>query len=35
MTYTIDTAAKKSGVRVKVFTVAEDGVLGVRTWRIN
>jgi hypothetical protein len=35
MTYTIDTAAKKSDVRVKVFTVAEDGVLGVRTWRIN
>lgn len=35
MTYNIDTAAKKSGVRMKIFTVTEEGVLGVRAWRIN
>jgi len=35
MTYVIDTSAKKYGIKVKVFTTTEDGVLGVRTWRIT
>ena len=35
MTYIVDTTAKKSGIRVKTYTVTEDGVLGVRTWRIK
>ena len=33
MTYVIDTTAKKAGFKVKVFTVTENGVLGIRTWR--
>lgn len=35
MTYVIDTTAKKNGMRMKVFTVAEEGILGVRAWRIK
>jgi hypothetical protein len=35
MTYVIDTTAKKSGVKMKIFTRSEDGVLGVRAWRTN
>jgi hypothetical protein len=35
MTYVIDTSAKKYGIKVKIFTTTEDGVLGVRTWRIT
>lgn len=33
MTYVLDTTAKKVDVQVKVFTVVENGVLGVRAWR--
>jgi len=35
MTYVIDTTAKKSGIRTKTYTVTEDGVLGVRAWRVK
>lgn len=34
MTYVIDTTAKKFGIKAKVFTTTEDGVLGVRAWRV-
>lgn len=33
LTYNIDSCAKKSGVKVKIFTVTENGVLGIRVWR--
>ncbi len=35
MSYIIDTAAKKSGIKVKTYTRHEDEVLGVRAWRIS
>ena len=35
MTYIIDTTAKKFGIKVKVFTTSEKGLLGVRAWRVN
>lgn len=35
MTYIIDTTAKKFGMKIKVFTTTEDGLLGVRAWRIS
>lgn len=35
MTYVIDTSAKKYGIKIKIFTTTEDGVLGVRAWRIT
>jgi len=35
MTYVIDTRAKKAGYKVKVFTVTEKGILGVRAWRVS
>lgn len=35
MTYVIDTRAKKAGCKVKVFTVTEKGILGVRAWRVS
>jgi hypothetical protein len=31
--YVIDTAAKKSGVKIKVFVTSKDDMLGVRAWR--
>lgn len=33
--YIIDTTSKRVDVRIKVFTVIEDGVLGVRAWRVG
>ena len=35
LTYVIDTTSKKEGVKVKVFTVTEKDVLGVRAWRVG
>lgn len=35
MTYVIDTRAKKAGYKVKIFTVTEKGILGVRAWRVS
>ena len=35
MTYVLDTRAKKAQVKVKVFTVTEKGLLGVRAWRVG
>jgi hypothetical protein len=35
MAYIIDTTAKKSGVVMKVFTTTEEGILGVRAWRVT
>jgi hypothetical protein len=34
MVYVVDTRAKASGIRVKVFPSVTDGCLGVRVWRI-
>lgn len=33
--YVIDTTAKKTGVKVKVFVTSKDKVLGVRAWRVG
>ena len=33
--YVIDKTAKKVGVVMKTYTVTEDGVLGVRSWRVR
>jgi len=33
--YIIDLTSKRVGLRMKVYTVTEDGVLGVRAWRIG
>jgi hypothetical protein len=33
--YVIDKTAKKVGVVMKTYTVMEDGVLGVRSWRVR
>ena len=33
--YVIDRTAKKVGVVMKTYTVMEDGVLGVRSWRVR
>jgi hypothetical protein len=35
MTYAVDTAAKNSKVRVKIFTCEKEGHLGVRVWKIK
>jgi hypothetical protein len=35
MTYVLDTRAKKAQIKVKVFTVTEKGLLGVRAWRVG
>jgi hypothetical protein len=35
MGYIIDTTSKKAGVKIKAFTRREDGVLGVRAWRVG
>lgn len=34
LTYAADNAAKKSEVKVKIHTVTENGVLGIRVWRV-
>jgi len=33
MVYTVETAAKRAKVRVKVSAASKDGLLGVRVWR--
>jgi hypothetical protein len=35
MAYVIDNSAKKQGVAIRVHPVVEDGLLGVRAWRIS
>lgn len=35
MTYVIENSAKKEGMAMRVYTVTEDGLLGVRAWRIG
>lgn len=35
MTYAADNAAKKSRIRVKIFTCQKDGHLGIRVWRMS
>jgi len=32
--YIIDLTSKRVGFRMKTYTVVEDGVLGVRSWRM-
>lgn len=34
MIYLADIAAKKSDIRVKIFTCHKEGHLGIRVWRI-
>jgi hypothetical protein len=33
MTYVADIAAKKSRIKVKIYTCEKEGHLGVRVWR--
>ena len=33
--YNVDSAAKKNGFKVKIFVVSENGILGIRTWRVT
>lgn len=33
--YSIDTAAKRVGIKVQYFITEKDGIMGVRTWRIR
>lgn len=33
--YIIDLTAKKIDLRMKTYTTVEDGVLGVRAWRVG
>jgi hypothetical protein len=33
--YSIDTGAKRVGIRIKSFVTTKDGHIGVRTWRIG
>lgn len=35
MYYVIDSTSKRHGITMKVFTVTEKGVLGVRAWRVT
>jgi hypothetical protein len=35
MGYIIDTTSKKVGIKMKTFTCTENGVLGVRSWRMG
>jgi hypothetical protein len=35
MHYIIDTTAKRAEVQVKCYTMVDEGVLGVRAWRIS
>ena len=32
--YAIDCGAKRASIRVKMFVVSKDNLLGVRTWRV-
>jgi len=34
MIYAADNAAKKSRIRVKIYTTEKEGHLGVRVWRV-
>ena len=34
MMYAADSAAKRSQIRVKIFTTEKEGHLGIRVWRI-
>jgi len=34
MMYAADNAAKRSKIRVKIFTTEKDGHLGIRVWRV-
>ena len=33
--YIIDLTSKRVGVRVKAYTTLDEGVLGVRVWRVG
>ena len=33
LTYSVENGAKRARVKVKVYTMIKDGVLGVRVWR--
>lgn len=33
--YVIDTAAKRSKIRVKCYITSKEGFLGVRVWKMN
>lgn len=35
MMYAADTAAKRSKVRVKIYTTEKEGHLGIRVWRVG
>ena len=35
MIYSIDSGAKRIGMRVKSYVTTKDGHLGVRTWRVG
>tara|TARA_R100001510_G_scaffold57687_1_gene66866 strand:+ start:10121 stop:10321 length:201 start_codon:yes stop_codon:yes gene_type:complete len=35
MIYTIDSGAKRAGVKVKIFQTVKDDVMGVRVWRLR
>ena len=35
MLYSIETGAKRAGIKVKAFITMKDGCLGVRAWRIS
>lgn len=35
MLYILDTRAKEAKVKIKAYTSMNDGVLGVRVWRIG
>lgn len=34
MIYSIETGAKRAGIKIKAFVTEKDGCLGVRAWRI-
>jgi hypothetical protein len=34
MIYSIDTQAKRNGMRMKCYVVEKDGCMGVRAWRV-
>jgi len=34
MMYAADSAAKRSRIRVKIFTTEKEGHLGIRVWRV-
>jgi len=35
MLYVIDTRSKVARIRVKAYAVVEEGILGVRVWRVS